>query len=163
MFLNRPVDLLNSLHCKVAVSSARGYRVSGGLLAVDPVTDTAVIVDTDNSDAGDINNYPVTIVPLVRWDDMEIVDSSEVYKELVRNIKFEQSDKCDMSEEETEAARDKVTAWLAKNGLEAVVKGSDVVIADAVIMEAPFTAESCSATNEIILARVQDIVRRVPG
>ena len=163
VFLNKPLDLLNSLHCQVTLSSVRGTKFTGGLLAVDPVTDTAVIVDLENSsDKSEIDDISVTIVPLVNWSSLEIIDASEEFKKRVKIIQADQSKSCDLSEEDIKAAREKVTDWLVKNGLAAVLKGADLVIADAVILEAPYTPEHCSATNEIILSRVQHILKRMP-
>ena len=165
VFLNKPLDLLNSLHCKVTVSSVRGEKLTGGLLAVDPVTDTAVIVDLEDSEVGvndGLGKFTVTVVPFVDWTSLEIIDASQVYKERVRNVQVEQSQSCDMSEEAIATARERVTNWLAKNGLTTAVRGDDLVIADAVILQPPFTADSCSATNEIILSRVQNILKCIP-
>jgi len=160
VFLNKPLDLLSKLHCKVTLSSVRGSKVTGGLLAVDPVTDTAVIVDLGAD--SELGRCPVTVVPFVNWNSLEIIDSSEEFKKRVKSVQAEQSQGCDLSEEDLKIAREKVTAWLVKNGLTAVLRGEDLVIADAVILEPPFTAESCSATNEIILSRVQHILKSMP-
>lgn len=162
VFLNKPLDLLSKLHCKVTLASVRGSKVTGGLLAVDPVTDTAVIVDLGDGDEGDLSRCQVTVVPFVNWTSLEIIDASEEFKNLVKNAQTEQSQGCDLSEEDLTTAREKVTNWLVKNGLTAVLRGEDLVIADAVILEPPFTAESCSATNEIILSRVQHILKSMP-
>lgn len=162
VFLNKPLDLLSKLHCKVTLASVRGSKVTGGLLAVDPVTDTAVIVDFGDGDEGDLSRCQVTVVPFVNWTSLEIIDASEEFKNLVKNAQTEQSQGCDLSEEDLTTAREKVTNWLVKNGLTAVLRGEDLVIADAVILEPPFTAESCSATNEIILSRVQHILKSMP-
>ena len=161
VFLNRPMDLVNSLHCKVVVNSVRGIKVTGGLVAIDPVTDTAVIVDMDNGDERDINKYPVTIVPLVKWETMEVIDSSEAFKVRVRGLNSDDVAKHDMSEEEREATKSKIIAWLAKNGLQSVMNGDDIIIADAVVLEPPYSSDCCSATNEIILARVQALLERM--
>jgi len=161
VFLNRPLDLVKSLYCKVVVRSVRGIEVMGGLVAVDPVTDTAVIIDVDNSDNMDINKYPVTVVPFVRWEAMEVIDSSEEFKERVRRLTSDKGEKHGMSEEECKTARTNITAWLAKNGLESVLSGDDLVIADTVVLEPPYTSGCCSATNEIILARVQSLLERI--
>jgi len=161
VFLNRPLDLVNSLHCKVVVSSVRGIKVMGGLVAVDPVTDTAVIIDVD-SDGSDINTHPVTVVPFVRWDTTEVIESTEVFKERVKGLlTSNKGEKHGMSEEDCKTARSNITAWLAKNGLESVLSGDDLIIAGAVVLEPPYTSGCCSATNEIILARVQSLLEKI--
>jgi len=161
VFLNKPLDLMNSLHCKVVVNSLRGTRVTGGLVAVDPVTDTAVLVDIGDSVDGDITDHSVSVVPFASWDTLEVIDRSEEYKERVRGMNSKVVRNSNLSKEECEAVRDKVIAWLSKNGLESVVRGDDLVIADAVILEPPYTSDCCNATNEIILGRVQALLERM--
>lgn len=44
IYLNNPSELLGHLLSRVKVVTKRGDAVTGGLLAVDPVSDTAVLV-----------------------------------------------------------------------------------------------------------------------
>ena len=135
----------------------------GGLLAVDPVTDTAVLVGLGDKqldkEPDSLDSHDVTLVPFVSWNSLEILDSSEVVKTYLAALeKCEEDRKTNICAEEASEAREKATELLTKHGLNPIWQGEDLVIADTVIVEPPYTAASCQATNEIILSRVRGIL-----
>jgi len=163
VFRNKPLDLLAALHCRVRVKSVRGVKSEGGLLAVDPVTDTAVLVGLGDKqldkEPASLDSHDVTLVPFVSWNSLEILDSSEVVKTYLAALeKCEEDRKTNICAEEASEAREKATELLTKHGLNPIRQGEDLVIADTVIVEPPYTAASCQATNEIILSRVRGIL-----
>lgn len=147
--------------------------MEGGLLAVDPVSDTAVLV---RGEEGGLGQSEVVIVPLVDWGSLQVrgivcwlllflqvLDSSPELKERLGGLVRKPGTEHGLSERQVEEKRERVTAWLRRNGLPVEVEGSQVVIAGAVVLEPPYTSESALADNEIVLARVAALLENMPG
>lgn len=124
VFLNSPLQLAEALHCKVSLNSCRGVTLEGALLAVDPVSDTAVLV---RGEGEILEELEVVIVPLVDWSSMKVLDSSHDTKQRVARLLLEQEGPS-MSSQEKEAARRRCLDWLKKNGLPAEEDGEQVII-----------------------------------
>ena len=142
----------------------RGDKESGGLVAIDPVSDTAVIINIDSQDASknDLSDVPVTLVPFVDWKSLTVLDESDEMKEAVRkHIKEHSFRSHNLSSKEVIARREAVVEHLSKYGLKPAVDGDNVVIGDTVIIQPPYTEEFCDATNEIILGRVKSILQSI--
>ena len=133
-------------------------------MAIDPVSDTAVIINIDNQDASnnDLSNVPVTLVPFVDWNSLTVLDESDEMKERVRKFIKQHSFKShNLPSEEIVARRETVVGHLSKYGLKPEVDGENVVIGDTVIIQPPYTEDFCDATNEIILGRVKSILQSI--
>ena len=133
-------------------------------MAIDPVSDTAVIVNIDDQDASknDISDIPVTLVPFVDWKTLTILDESDEVKNRVKNfIKKNSLKQHHLSSEEIIARREGVVEHLSKYGLKPELDGDNIVIGDTVIIQPPFTEDFCDATNEIILGRVKSILQNI--
>ena len=124
VFLNSPLQLTEALHCIVSVTSCRGVTLEGALLAVDPVSDTAVLVRGEGEVLAEVE---VVVVPLVDWTSMQVLDSSEATKQRVAKLSLQQEGPS-LSFEEKEAARRRCLNWLKKNGLPAEEDGEQVMI-----------------------------------
>jgi len=154
VFLNNPVKLLDSLYCLVRLSSGRGIELQGYLLAVDPVSDTAVLADKSS---GDIN-----IIPGVNWDSLKLLDSSESVKNTAREM-VKGTDNVSLPPGELSMAKENVISWLSKNNLPSEVVGEDIIIMGSVTLQPPYTESNCVANNEIILQRVEHIIQNMPS
>ena len=142
----------------------RGTLESGGLIAVDPVTDTAVLgnIGDDVSNCPDLANVEVTLVPFVDWSTLTVIDNSDTVKSLVSNlVKQLSSTPNSLNAEEMETRREMVVQHLCAHALQPERDGDNLVIADTVIISPPYTHHSCDATNEIILARVKTILQKL--
>ena len=151
--------LINEIKCNF-----RGSKESGGLVAIDPVSDTAVIVNIDDQDASknDISDVPVTLVPFVDWKTLTVLDESDEVKDRVKKfIKKNSFKQHNLSSEEIIARREGVVEHLSKYGLKPELDGDNIVIGDTVIIQPPFTEDFCDATNEIILGRVKSILQNI--
>ena len=133
-------------------------------MAIDPVSDTAVIINIENQDASksDLSDIPVTLVPFVDWNSLTVLDESDEMKERAKKfIKQHSFQSHNLSPEEVIAKREAVVEHLSKYGLKPEVDGDNVVIGDTVIIQPPYTDEFCDATNEIILGRVKSILQNI--
>ena len=129
VFLNSPLQLSKALHCVVSLNSCRGVTLEGALLAVDPVSDTAVLVRGEGEMLADVE---VVIVPLVDWSSMQVLDNSHAKKQRVAQLLLQQEGPS-LSSQEKEAARRRCLDWLKKNGLPAEEDGEQVIISGGTI------------------------------
>ena len=127
VFLNSPLQLADALHSIVSLTSSRGVTLEGALLAVDPVSDTAVLVKGEGEVLAEVE---VVIVPLVDWRSMQVLDNSQGTKQRVAQLLLEQEGPS-LSSEEKEVARRRCLDWLKKNGLPAEEDGEQVIIISA--------------------------------
>ena len=160
VFRNKPLELIKHLHCHIEIQSLRGDTVSGALVAIDPVSDTAVVVKNPSSE--NIDDSEVTLVPFVDWGTLKVIDDSENTKKRIRNmIKDDLGQMTDSNKDELLTRRNLVSKSLSSHGLSPILDGDNLVIADTVIISPPYTDHSCDATNEIILARVKSLLKDV--
>lgn len=142
----------------------RGTLESGGLIAVDPVTDTALLGNIGDGvcSSSDLADVEVTVVPFVDWSTLTVMDDSDTVKSLVSNLVKQLSPTPNnLNAEEMETRRELVVKHLCAHALQPERDGDNLVIADTVIISPPYTHHSCDATNEIILARVKTILQNL--
>lgn len=63
------------------------------------------------------------------------------------------------SSRELEERKKSMHAWLEKNLIPVTDEGDVLRVANVLTISAPYEAEQCSSSNEIILARVQSLVK----
>ena len=155
VFLNKPLELIKHLYCHIELQSRRGEAVAGGLVAVDPVSDTAIIVKMkENSDSENIDDLEVILVPFVDWETLKVIEDGEHTKKRIRNIyKDELGQTNKANEEEMLSRRNLVSTCLSSHGLDPSLEGDCLVIGDTLVISPPYTDNTCDATNEIILAK----------
>ena len=160
VFRNKPQELIKHLHCHIEIQSLRGDTVSGALVAIDPVSDTAVVVKNPSSE--NIDDSEVTLVPFVDWGTLKVIDDSENTKQRIRHmIKDDLGQITQSNNDELLTRRNLVSKSLSSHGLSPILDGDNLVIADTVIISPPYTVTTCDATNEIILARVKSLIKDV--
>jgi len=160
VFLNKPAVLINNLFCRVELKTQRGSLESGGLLAIDPVSDSAIIAN--DSESKNIKDTKILIVPFVDWKTLKVINDSEEtkykFRKLILETQWSKSQDNNFSPDELSARQDKVREYLSKFGVISNHEGENIVVGDTVIIQPPYSPESCDATNEIILARIKNIL-----
>ena len=140
----------------------RGTDVMGGLIAIDPVTDSAMLVTNINDEVNNISQASVTIVPFVDWTSLAVIDGSENIKSKLKQLVTEHTDKKhNLTPEQLKEKQQKIKMHLAQYGLETKIDGDNLIIADIVIVVPPFTAEECSGTNEIVLGKIKKLLQNI--
>jgi len=163
VFLNKPAVLINNLFCRVVLKTQRGSLETGGLLAIDPVSDSAIIAnDGDDDELNSIKEAKIVIVPFVDWTTLKVINDSEKtktkYRKLIQETQWSKESQDNFSAEELSSRRDKVKDHLSKFGVVSKLEGENIVIGDTVIIQPPYSPDCCDATNEIILARIKNIL-----
>ena len=165
VFLNKPKELIELLAKRVEVETQRGEVITGGLLAVDPVTDTAVLAELESDQKQlELNHVRIVSVPFVNWDKVKTVESSPEYRQslegLIQELRGGSGRSEAVSVEDVER-RDRVREELSRHGLEVTSDGDNLVISGTVIIRPPYGQQHCDAPNEIILSRIRNILQSV--
>ena len=130
------------------------------------VSDTAVLVDSDNVsvvDESKLENFQIVTVPFVNWDNVKIIESSPEFRTKLKQLRETLRDNSgsEMGIEELGERRLRVSEELARHGLEVVTDGYNLLISGTVIIRPPYTHQTCDAPNEIILARIRNILKSI--
>jgi len=112
VFLNKPAVLINNLFCRVVLKTQRGSLETGGLLAIDPVSDSAIIAnDGDDDELNSIKEAKIVIVPFVDWTTLKVINDSEKtktkYRKLIQETQWSKESQDNFSAEELSSRRDK--------------------------------------------------------
>ena len=71
-----------------------------------------------------------------------------------------------LSEEDLQKKQFQLKCWLLKNRLPIEVggaKGELLTLADALVIHPPYGADNCYSTNEIILGKIQGLIKNMPA
>ena len=78
---------------------------------------------------------------------------------------FRPEETASLTEEELEKRKKRLNLWLIKNRLPVQLIGNNkeiLSISDALFIEPPYGADNCRSTNEIILGRIQGLIKNMP-
>ena len=130
------------------------------------VSDTAVLVNSDNVsvvDESKLENFQIVTVPFVNWDNVKIIESSPEFRTKLKQLRETLRDNSgsEVGSEELGERRLKVSEELTRHGLEVVTDGDNLLISGTVIIRPPYTHQTCDAPNEIILARIRNILKSI--
>ena len=130
------------------------------------VSDTAVLVDSDNVsvvDESKLENFQIVTVPFVNWDNVKIIESSPEFRTNLKQLRETLRDNSgsEVGSEELGERRLRVSEELTRHGLEVVTDGDNLLISGTVIIRPPYTHQNCDAPNEIILARIRNILKSI--
>ena len=67
----------------------RGSLESGGLLAIDPVSDSAIIANDSDQESKNVKDTKILIVPFVDWTTLKVINDSEETKYKFRKLILE--------------------------------------------------------------------------
>ena len=160
IFTRDPEDLMQYLNKQVCVLKEDGKEVTGWVYTIDPVSESYVLMSfTDEKTQLDI-----VMGPSVRQ--VSILDeNSETYRKRIEAM-FRPPEVQALSEEEMEKRKNILKSWLLKNRLPVQVTGNNgelLSISDALFIEPPYGVENCRSTNEIILGRIQGLIKNMPS
>jgi len=162
VFLNKPSELLGLLSQRVELQTQRGERVSGGLIGVDPVTDTALLAQLHTDHSPQLDLCTVVAVPFVDWETLKVMESSPEYRKMIEELSGRDvTPETAVGGVEVTERRSRVIEELTRHGLEVKTEGEDLVISGTVIIQPPYSHHDCDAPNEIILARIRNLLQSI--
>ncbi|XP_024124100.1 gem-associated protein 6 [Oryzias melastigma] len=125
----------------------------GRLLSVDPVSASLVLVNLVEGGAA------VCVVMGHAVEEVELLQ--EAGGEMTAQLwaLFEPSPSSSLDSTQTRRRRAAVCSWLRKNRVPVEEAGEEVRVAGALTIVAPYRPEDCSSSNQVILDRVQRLLR----
>eukprot|EP00058_Branchiostoma_floridae_P024604 XP_002610094.1 hypothetical protein BRAFLDRAFT_60087 [Branchiostoma floridae] len=145
---------------EVEITTVDGRKHRGWVYTVDPVSESVVLVQFEED-----RKKTVEMVMGHAMKGIIVVNEDiDCHKEELDHI-FITADDTRFSKQDLETRRDELKQWLEKNRLPVKVSGKEgelLSISDALVIEPPYSAESCRSTNEIILGRIQALIRSKP-
>ena len=168
VFTRDPSEFTSHLHKEVCVTADDGTTHKGWVYTVDPVSQSVVLVQFATPKGTDTAApHPSQLEVIMGHAVVNITTVNEMTdihkKELDGLFRPKLMDK--LSVEELGQRKEKVRSWLAMNRMPVTVSGDHgevLNISDAVFIEPPYEAENCRSTNEIILGRIQGLIKNIP-
>ena len=160
IFTTDPSEWMQYIYKEVCVVTEAGTSYTGRVYTIDPVSQSIVLVSFDGDTVSRIRAVMGHSVQHV----VVVDENTDKYKEALDSL-FRTKDHVALSPDELSERKEKLRLWLLKNRIPVSVSGenSDVLmIADALSIQAPYNAESCQSTNEIILGRIQGLITSMP-
>ncbi|CAN9510037.1 unnamed protein product [Ophioblennius macclurei] len=138
-------------HVNVKVGKDEEYR--GWLLTVDPVSASLVLVNFRGQGASVrvIMGHAVEQVEVLQEADRETAELLNNYFLPLRAPKLDPED--------LKRRRGCVRSWLEKNRFPVEEDGNELRVAGVLTITAPYGPEDCSSSNQIILDRIQKLIR----
>lgn len=132
----------------------------GIVYTVDPVSETFVLAnfEDDKTKIDLVMGHTVTTVRV-------LVEISDSQRHLIDRL-FRPAFESKMTQEDLQKRQSFVKAWLLKNRLPVEVAGGNgelLCIAEALVIQPPYGPENCVSTNEIILGKIQGLIKNMPA
>lgn len=159
IFNTDPAEWMQYIHKEVCVCTTRGTSHSGWVYTIDPVSQTIALIRLQD-DAKELEFVMGHAVKSIF-----VLDSDTEKKRSFLEKLFQSGEMLSISPEELKKRKDMVKSWLLKNRIPVSVTGEhkDILcISDALFIEPPYNASNCRSTNEIILGRVQGLIKNIP-
>lgn len=162
IFSTDPAEHVQYVGKRVRVTGLDGGSPEGWVYTVDPVSQSVVLAIM-SEDGESITHLTVVMGHSVK--DIQVLDEdTEKHREQLDRL-F----RCDLTEnvspEEMLQRMQTLKSWLLKNRLPVTVSkdNADVLdVADVLTIHSPYGPDNCVSTNEIILGRIQGLIKNMP-
>lgn len=149
---------------RVVVFLNNSSKKEGWVHAIDPVTRT-IVLEEENDKSCRARSKKLTFIMAHAMSNLVLVDqdvySNEVHHEITDFIGSGKSS--EYSEDELAKMRGEMMEWFALNRVGPVTQCSDnpavLSVMGVLFLEPPYDPECCRCSNEIILDRVQKLIR----
>ncbi|KAM6940412.1 gem-associated protein 6 [Xenentodon cancila] len=151
-----PLQWLRFVDAQVKVKVAAGEEHRGWLLSVDPVSASMVLVTFQESGSSVrvVMGHAVEDVELLQAVDEEIAERLRTF--------FLSSAAPPLDPQELKTRREAVRKWLQDNLVPVEEEDDELRVAGVLTVLAPYRPEDCCSANQIILDRIQRLIRIRP-
>ncbi|XP_046361071.2 gem-associated protein 6-like [Haliotis cracherodii] len=152
-----PEEWMQFVYKQVTVLAEDGTEHTGWVFTVDPVSETIVLAQFDqdgNVSIDIINGSTVSKVTVIN-------NNTEIYRVQLDQL-FKPASVLALTPDEMKRRQLLLKSWLEKNRIPVTVDGDILTIADALFIEPPYGFENCRSTNEIVLGRIQGLIKNMP-
>ena len=157
--MHDPEEWMQYVYKKISVVTGDDKEHEGWVYTVDPVSQNFVLVQF----ASDRTQMSIVMQDAIIKTTV-LAESNPSIKEKLDAL-FRPSAEVKLSAEELKARKLKLKLWLEKNRLPVQVTGSQeevLTITDALTIQPPYGVNDCHSTNEIILGRIQGLIKNMP-
>ena len=161
IFVTDPVQLMNYVYKEICVTTEDGETHVGRCYTVDPVSQSVALVKFVDDEV-----HKLKLIMGHCVQNITVLDEdTEKYRSQFDDL-FKYKSDADMSPEKLRKLKRKLKAWLLKNRIpiEETGENSDTLsLSDALTIQPPYGPENCCSTNEIILGKVQGLIKSMPS
>ncbi|KAM7420006.1 hypothetical protein PAMA_016889 [Pampus argenteus] len=154
-----PLQWICYVNKQVKVKAGKDEVLRGWLLTVDPVSASLVLVDFR-----EVGRASVRVVMGHAVQQVEVLQDAD--EETARRLQSlfapSQTRSLNLDPERLQRRRVSVRRWLEKNRVPVQEEGEQLMVAGALTLAAPYGPEDCCSSNQIILDRVQRLLRTNP-
>ena len=160
IFTKDPSELIKYVYKEVRVDCSDGTCYEGWVYTIDPVSESIVLASFDSS------NIEIDIVLHHAIEKIVITkDDDECHRDLLDQLfLLNGNDNFIDLTQDNSAQRDKVMDWLLKHRLPVEISKDDssiLSLSDVLYIKPPYTKDCCISTNEIVLDRVQNLLKQM--
>ena len=167
IFLQDPAHWMQYISKKVCILTENNHEHIGWVFTVDPVSTTFVLAQFSSDGKTEVEivmGHAVKKVTILDVDSLE--ENSDLKEKTIHeklNSLFVHKFSSEYSESNFATRKEQLRSWLLKNRLPVDEKeDQSLCIADVVTVTPPYTAETCISINEIILAKIQGLIKSMP-
>ncbi|KAM6972474.1 gem-associated protein 6 [Aplochiton taeniatus] len=151
----RPLEWNTYVNQEVLVTVHEKQQVRGWVYTVDPVSASLVLVRFNA-----LSQASVTVVMGHAVEQVEILQEADQDTAQRLGSVFHHQATPALSPAQLQVRRDSLRLWLEQNRVPVQEDGKTLRVAGVLTISAPYGAQDCSSPNEIILARVQELLER---
>lgn len=159
IFSQDPEEWMSFIYKQASILMEDGTEHVGWVYTIDPVTECYVLVSFEDEKT----EVKVLMGPSIRSVAI-INENTETHRARLDSM-FRPEEVLSFSEEEIEKRKLLLKSWLTKNRLPVQITGNNneiLSISDALFIEPPYGPGNCRSTNEIILGRIQGLIKNMP-
>lgn len=159
IFSHDPEEWMHYIYKHVSVVTEDEEEHVGWVYTIDPVSQSFVLVhfSEDRTQLSILFRPSITKVSI-------LAESLPGIKQRLDAL-FQPKIFAQVSEEELKLRKQKLKMWLEKNRLPVQVTGVNeevLTISDALLIQPPYGVDDCHSTNEIVLGRIQGLIKNMP-
>ncbi|XP_076458197.1 gem-associated protein 6-like [Babylonia areolata] len=159
IFVHDPEEWMQYVYKKVSVVTSDGSEHEGWVYTIDPVSQSIVLVQF----VEERTQLSIILRDAVNKTTI-LAESNPSIKEKLDAL-FHATDELKLSDEDVKAKKLRLKSWLEKNRLPVEMTGSHeevLTISGALTIQPPYSVNDCHSTNEIILGRIQGLIKNMP-
>lgn len=167
IFQQDPAHWMQYIAKKVCILTEDGDKHSGRVFTVDPVSSSFVLAQFSKDAKTEIEIImghavkKVTILDVDGLEENDIEDEQTIRGKLDSLFVAKLNDQ--WSESDLAIRKEQLKSWLFKNRLPVDEQDdSSLCIAKVVTIKPPYTIDTCTSLNEIILAKIQGLIKNMP-
>lgn len=166
IFTRDPSDWMKLIGCQIQACTEDGHQHVGHVYTVDPVSQSIVLVSFGDNAPETSCNISLKLLVGSSVTDVKIVsEAAEAVNQRFHRL-FRPAVAETLSDEQMNVRKLRLKSWLEKNRLPVSLGGDSgqlLLVADAITVQPPYTEDSCLSTNEIVLSRIQGLIKNMPS